>query len=104
MKVVDLGHKYELDCVEGGQPIAVQFIKKEIPEGGDEKSKLVTVYDGTTTEAVLVMLIDRLKFVNEKLPDDRTSLAINNLENTLQLLEERTKDRKARAVEGTAQA
>jgi hypothetical protein len=100
MKILTPGHKYELDNFEAkdkpGQTI--QFIeKKEIPA----TRQLQTVNDGTTNEEVLKMLIDRLRFLGEKLASRENSLAVTKCEEALLWLEKRTADRKARGVEGT---
>lgn len=98
MKILTPGHKYALDNFEkpdsDGQ--IIQFIEKQ-PMGPD----LVTVNDGTTNEEVLAVLIDRLKFLGEKLPCRENSIAITKCEEALLWLNKRTAERKARGVEGT---
>ena len=99
MKVLTVGHKYELSSFEGRNPQTIQFIEKRpVSEGSTE---LETVNDGTTNEEVLEMLIDRLNVMNLKLPSRETSLSITKLEEALGWMERRTKNRKARGVEGT---
>ncbi len=101
MKVLTPGHKYELPNFEQkdkpGQ--IIQFIEKA-PTPGNE-TRLYTVNDGTTNEAVLEMLIDRMLLMNAKLPSRDTSIAITHLEDALLRLEKRTRDRQKRGVEGT---
>jgi hypothetical protein len=101
MKIFTPGHLYELENFEAknkpGQTI--QFIEKEPASPGS--SKLVTIADGTTNEEVLRVLIDRLRFLGEKLPSRENSLAATRLEEALLWLEKRTRDRQARGVEGT---
>lgn len=100
MSVIDAGHRYDLHNVgEGIQSLI--FIKKEPVEGTTE---LKTVQEGTTNEAVLQVLIHRLKCLQEKMPHYLNESAINHLEIALGRLEERTKERKMRGVEGTHQA
>lgn len=102
MKVITLGHKYELahfeDPATGCETI--QFIQKSLSGkgGGDLK----TDQDGTTNEEVLLMLIDRLRFLGEKLPSRENSIAITKCEEALLWLNKRTAERKARGVEGTS--
>jgi len=82
MKVLRVGHRYELESFEGGQPQTLQFIEKTpVVEGSTE---FATVFDGTTNEEVLAVLLDRL----------------NTLEEALMWLNRRTENRKARGVEG----
>lgn len=99
MKVITAGHKYELASFEGGEPQTLQFIEKRPVSEGNPI--LETVNDGTTNEEVLEVLIDRLNTMNAKLPARETSLAITKLEEALGWMERRTKNRKARNVEGT---
>lgn len=90
----DPGHLYNLPNVQSGvQQLA--FIKKE-------KGDVVT--DGTTTEQVLTALIMRLKYLNAAVSSDFNHTAIDHLECALGALENRTKDRENRQVEGTNQA
>lgn len=95
------GHTYDLKAFDNQESVQrIQFIHKE----NDEKeNKLVTVKDGTTNEAVIEMLIDRLEFLNNKLPSRETSLAITKLEECLMWLDVRTKKRIAAGVKGTHQ-
>ena len=101
IEVLDPGHSYNLDNLDGGTQ-RLDFIKKELsqkqpPEGG----VLETVQNGTTNEAVLAVLIDRMRFLNEKLPSRQGSIAITKLEEALMWLEHRTRERLQRRVEGT---
>ncbi|MCR6656629.1 MAG: hypothetical protein NVV63_12645 [Opitutus sp.] len=88
-----------------GCPVqTLQFIEKEVVTkvGGDMVStSLVTVNDGTTSEEVLRVLIDRIRFLNTKSPCRENAIVITKLEEALMWLEKRTADRKARGVEGT---
>jgi len=98
MDVLVSGHRYDLKNFENentGQ--IVQFIHKEKGDNGE----FSTVQDGTTNEEVLKMLIDRMKYLNEKAPCRENSIVITKLEESLMWLEKRTADRKARGVEGT---
>jgi hypothetical protein len=111
MKVLREGHRYLLENFENKEAIGqqIQFIEKEpvgtvstlgLPSG----EVLQTVFDGTTNEEVLAMLIDRMNYLNKKFPCRENSIAITNLEQALMWLEKRTRDRVARNVEGKAQA
>lgn len=102
MKVFVPGHLYELDSFDGGAPQQLQFIHKE--PSASIPNTLYTVYDGTTNEEVMRMLIDRLNFLNNKFPCRENSLAITSLQVALFWLEERTKNRISRDVEGKHKA
>lgn len=98
--VHDDGHEYDLLSFEGGAPIQnIRFIKKEPVAAGSEE--LRTVFNGTTNEAVLSMMLHRLRFLYEILPDNYTQQIIERLESCLALCEERTKDRMERGVKGS---
>lgn len=101
MKIVTIGHKYELASFEGSAPQTLQFIEKSLtaPDG-----TLVTVNDGTTNEEVLRVLIDRLQYLNGKFPCRENAIVITKLEESLMWLNKRTGDRLARNVEGKALA
>lgn len=99
-EIIDPAHTYRLPLFEDPERgIFVHFIKKETDD-----EELVTVHDGTTNEAVLKMLIHRLNCLAEKLPSKETTVAIRKLDEALQLLDRRTRDRIARGVEGTHRA
>lgn len=103
MKVITPGHKYELENHE--HPIDVpnqtlQFIEKKPVGDGFPEGSLITVNEGTTNEEVLDMLVDRMKYLQQKFPCTENIGVIANLEEALVLLNRRTSDRKARNVEG----
>src|SRR5215471_8125389 len=103
MNVITPGHKYALKNFENGlEEQVLQFIEKK--PVFTSAGKLETVNDGTTNEEVLAMLIDRLRFLGEKLPSRENSIAITKCEEALLWLNKRTADRKARSVEGTSLA
>lgn len=103
--VTDAGHTYELPYVEvptnsdTPSSVTLQFIHKEEQEG-----KLVTMINGTTTETVIDVLIDRMQFLDEKLASEYNKDVIQHLNAALLALQNRTADREQRAVEGTNQA
>lgn len=102
MKRIDPGHVYEFDNVESGTQ-RILFIKKELAEG-EPAGTLTTVHDGTTTEEVISVLIDRLQTVNGRTPCRENALAITKMQEALMWLNERTRERSARNVEGTNNA
>ena len=100
MKVKVEGHLYELSNFEQknkkGQ--LLQFIQKTPKEEGS--SELITVSDGTTNEEVLEVLINRIKYLQDKFPCRENAIVITKLEESLMWLEKRTNDRIKRNVEG----
>ena len=100
MNTITKGHVYELANFENPDEVQIiQFIQKEPDINNPDK--LITFADGTTNEEVLAMLIDRLQYLYDKLPDMNTYYALEACiaANTHLLL--RTKNRQTRGVEGT---
>ena len=92
------GHTYELSNFENKdvQGQILRFIHKE----PNENNELITISDGTTNEEILEVLIDRIKFLNNKFPCFENESAIEHLEFALFQLNERTRKRVERNVEG----
>jgi hypothetical protein len=109
MKIITEGHKYELESFEGRNPQVIQFIEKVSAEEYqslnpfavvNNGTQLYTINDGTTNEELLAVLIDRLTFLNNKFPCRQNALAITKLQEAEFWLENRTKERLKRGVEG----
>ena len=101
MKTVVPGYVYELASYKpNGISQTLQFVHKMPRAPGDDV--LHEVDDGTTTEEVIMILMDRLTFLNAKLPSVHNTRAIANLRRALDELHARTADRVRRQVEGTA--
>lgn len=98
MKCLDDCHLYHLDnFMEDHPAVTLQFYRLDL-DGARTP--------GTTNEEVLRALIHRLQFLNEKWMGGKfrcreNSVAITKLQEALMWLEERTKDRVKREVEGT---
>lgn len=56
--------------------------------------------NGITNEALLAIILHRLRVLNQAYPCRENSLAITNIEQGLMWLEQRTRDRQKRGVEG----
>ncbi len=99
MKVITLGHKYELDMFETSESNqTIQFIEKTPKKEGS--TELVTINNGTTNEEVLEMLIDRIEYLQAKFPCRENAIVITKLQESLMWLNKRTSDRLKRGVEG----
>ncbi len=97
MEPMTPGYKYlvrNFENTNGTQVIS--FIHKEV-----EKDTLKLVEDGTTNEAVLQVLIDRVTFLYKKLPSEWNLRVLAHLNEALVILNDRTEDRKKRGVIGT---
>ncbi len=102
MHILTPGHKYGLVAFEGkADPQIIQFIEKTSVTGPDGPPVFITVNDGTTNEEVLQMMINRLEFLQAKHPCKENEDAIILLTLALSRLNDRTRDRRARQVEGT---
>jgi hypothetical protein len=95
--IIDPGYSYDLMNMEGGEQ-RLDFIKKEPVEG---EARMTTVQNGVTNETVLAVLINRVRFLNEKMPCRENSIVVTKLEEALMWLEHRTHERQNRGVEGT---
>jgi hypothetical protein len=111
MKVLTPGHCYELMCYDpprkDGDIQTLRFIEKvpaeQTPSGSHPDTPagtLVTLNNGTTNEEVLLVLIDRLKYLQEKFPCRDTAIVITKLEESQMWLERRTRIRQQQNVEG----
>ena len=99
MKVVVEGHTYLVNNFDNKENYqTIDFIHKAPIEEGSTGLKLVK--DGTTNEEVLEVLINRLKYLQEKFPCRENAIVITKLEESLMWLEKRTSDRIKRNVEG----
>ncbi len=101
MNIKTVGHVYELANFENPEVIqTISFIHKE-PMETISDGRLVTVSDGTTNEEVLDMLVDRIRFLNNKLPCQENLDVIGHLLEAIEILNKRTEDRKSKNIEGT---
>lgn len=87
MNVVDPGHRYSLS--DGTE---LEFIKRENGE---------LIHDGVTNEELIEVLLNRMEFLNAKLPCIENAAAISHLNGALHWLNERTKARVQQQVETT---
>lgn len=92
------GHNYDISLPNVNPPenlIAIRFQNGPVKEVG---------VNGITNEALLAVIVHRLQELNKQFPCRENSLAITNIEQGLMWLEQRTKNRVARGVEGLNQA
>ena len=92
MRVIRSGHCYKVENFENkSESQEIQFIEKEQIEPGS--TELVTVYDGTTTEELLKVLINRMQYLQGKLPCRENAIVITKLEESLMWLDKKNADR-----------
>jgi len=102
IRVINPGHKYELFQLEDphrSAPQEILFIKKEPRENDPEDLKLI--HNGTSNEALMEVLIDRLQYLNSDMSCPENDIAIEALKIAHAAMIVRTQDRKQRGVEGT---
>ena len=83
MKVVDSGHKYELevfDTEEVEATLPLVFVKRNDPRNED-------AYPGTIIQEVLKALIERLEYVNRQFPCAETESVLHMMKTSLLLME-----------------
>lgn len=86
MKILDAGHKYELDCIDGPVTQTLQFVKRvgsNFPfNHGDEIC-------GTNCQEVLRALIDRVDYLQRQKPCAESEAISGLLKTALMLFETR---------------
>lgn len=92
MKVLDPGHYYELDSLDGCFVNALVFVKRQ----GAKYPGNIGAHSGTTSQEVLRALIDRAEYVNAQTPCAETQLACDLMRTALWLLESRAARRHGR--------
>jgi hypothetical protein len=112
MKCLDDCHTYELDFFLGtgdGYFESIGSKSYAYPRVHFYEMRLDgTKIDGVTNEEVLRVLIHRLKYLNKEWQNGKfycaeNEMAIDHLEQALELLQVRTRNRVGRGVEGTHQ-
>lgn len=97
MQIIEAGHWYKAQHFENPENSAeIKFINKR----KDENNELVTNYDGTTNEELMIILIDRVKFLENLFPCTENRQTIIHLELALDSQLDRTKNRIKQGVEG----
>lgn len=94
MKILGPGHVYELDTTGAAHTQTLRFV-----EGPADNR----IGDGVTSEEVIMVMIDRVTFLDSQSPSDFNKQAIAGLNQALSALEARTADRTARGVEGKSE-
>jgi len=85
VKVIDPGHEYLLDSLDGPCENRLVFVKRE----GEKYPGNVGRHAGTTLQEVLRALLHRARYVNGQQPCRETEFAIRYLKETIYLFEMR---------------
>lgn len=94
MKVLDPGHEYVLDSLDGELHQTLTFVKRE----GSKYPGNVGSHPGTTMQEVLRALIERAEYVNRQIPCEETFMAISLMKSALLLFELRAARRHGRPL------
>jgi hypothetical protein len=98
MKTIDSGHIYEIavyDQHSGTLYQLIQFMKRV----GDKYPGNEDAYPGTNCQEVLRVLIDRIKYLNNQIPDYKNSTIVYHLREALRLFEVRAAERHGRTLQ-----
>lgn len=98
MKVIDPGHFYQLNWLDE-EPVNIMedklvFVKRE----GEGYPGNVGHHGGTTIQEVLRALIDRMKYLDNQIQDQRNTWVINYLRQAIHTLESRAAERHGRKL------
>lgn len=85
MKVIDPGHVYKLDTLDGEVESVLTFVKRE----GEKYPFNKGHHAGTNIQEVLRALIDRVNYVDRQIHYPENSMVIAQLRQALWLLESR---------------
>lgn len=85
MKVIDPGHVYGMDSIDGGEVQFLRFVKRE----GERYPGNVGSHPGVTMQEVTRALIDRARYVNNQIPCVETEIYLRCMQIGLAALEQR---------------
>jgi hypothetical protein len=96
MKVLDPGHEYTVDNIDGGEGSCsyLRFVKRE----GDQYPGNVGHYPGTNIQEVCRVLIDRIKYLDGQIPCVENLRALDSLRHVIYLMERRAAFRHHRSL------
>jgi hypothetical protein len=94
MRILDSGHTYVLDSLDGKRKNTLSFVKREGPGFPGN----VGHHAGTNCQEVLRALIDRVKYLEWQIPHRNNETILNRLEQALWLFEDRAAKRHGREL------
>lgn len=95
MKILDAGHSYLLDSLDGGESVQLVFVKR----CGENFPFNLGSHPGTNCQEVLRALIDRCEYLNRQKPCAETEAAIGCLRSALLHFEARAARRHGRSLD-----
>src|SRR5271157_4800434 len=94
MRILDPGHSYVLDHIDGLGKTTLRFVKRE----GEGYPRNVGHHEGTTMQEVLRALIERAEYVQGQIPCPETEAAIEHMKLAVHGMELRAARRHGRDV------
>lgn len=89
MKILILGHRYELLSIDGKKKQILQFVmRKGKGYPGNKQS-----FPGTTLQDVIHCLLNRVRYLDNQIPCIENKMIIQNFQQCLALLEQRAAKR-----------
>jgi len=92
MIVLDPGHRYQLEHLDGVGTEILSFVKRQ----GENYPGNTSHYEGTNLQEVLRALIDRIKYLDNQIPDYRNKNVLDYLRWSMLQLEYRAAERHSR--------
>lgn len=92
MKIIDAGHKYQLQTLDGDEKVELRFVKREGPGYPGN----VGSHSGTNIQDVLRVCIDRVKYLNNQIWCEENKRVIEHLRWAIYELETRAAHRHKR--------
>jgi hypothetical protein len=96
MEVLDPGHKYKLNTLDGDDEQILRFVKRNDPP--QKYPGNTDAYSGTTTQDVMRCLIDRMEYVENQAHNPVNLMIANLLRMCIWLLEARAAEKKNKAL------
>lgn len=93
MKILDVGHKYQLLSLDGEHKQVLQFVKRFDPKEPSRFPGNTNAYPGTTLQDVIHCLLNRVRYLNNQIPCIENEMIVKNLQECIFLLELRAAKR-----------
>lgn len=94
MRVIEAGHIYALQSLDGGDVEILRFVKRE----GEGYPGNIGTHPGTIIQEVLRACLDRLRYVENQIHSDYNAFATAKLEDAIFYLEKRAAGRHGRRL------
>lgn len=98
MRVIDPGHQYFLSQLDQPETTYAEQILTFVKREGEGYPGNGSSYPGTTTQEVLRALIDRIKYVDKQIHDERNDQILYHLRGAIFELEMRAAERHGRVL------